>query len=147
MGQLLNYLKNADILDNTIVIVTADHGDMLGERGLWYKMTFFEHSARVPLIMAGPGVVPGQAANPCSLVDILPTMLDIAASQGAAKPELGDAVGPQDSGTVSLAPDPDVEKLLQIEGGFSGPATGHNQDTETGGAESASGFQLYDPWG
>ena len=45
------------MLDNTIVIVTADHGDMLGERGLWYKMNFFEHSARVPLIMAGPGIV------------------------------------------------------------------------------------------
>ena len=49
-----------------IVIVTADHGDMLGERGLWYKMNFFEHSARVPIIMAGPSIVQGVTQNACS---------------------------------------------------------------------------------
>jgi choline-sulfatase len=77
------------MLDDTLFIVTADHGDMLGERGLWYKMNFFEHSARVPLIMAGPGVVKGSASNACSLVDILPTMLDVAASTGAQIPVMG----------------------------------------------------------
>ncbi|MEK9860981.1 MAG: sulfatase-like hydrolase/transferase, partial [Alphaproteobacteria bacterium] len=56
VGELVRTLEEAQMLDNTIVIVTADHGDMLGERGLWYKMNFFEHSARVPLIMAGPGI-------------------------------------------------------------------------------------------
>ena len=65
-------------LDDTIVIATADHGDMLGERGLWYKMNFFEHSARVPLVMAGPGVVHGTAPNACSLIDVLPTLIEIA---------------------------------------------------------------------
>jgi len=50
---------------------------MLGERGLWYKMNFFEHSARVPLIMCGPGVKKGLAKNACSLVDLLPTFVDI----------------------------------------------------------------------
>ena len=64
-------------LDNTIIIVTADHGDMLGEKGLWYKMNFFEHAARVPLIIAGPGVARGRTTNACSLVDLLPTMVDI----------------------------------------------------------------------
>ena len=51
---------------------------MLGERGLWYKMNFFEHSARVPLIMAGPSVAQGTAANACSLIDLLPTFIDAA---------------------------------------------------------------------
>ncbi|MEM7498356.1 MAG: choline-sulfatase [Pseudomonadota bacterium] len=77
IGAVVQALEESDQLDNTVIIVTADHGDMLGERGLWYKMTFFEHSARVPLIMAGPGVAQGAAASPCSLVDLLPTFLEI----------------------------------------------------------------------
>lgn len=78
VGALVRTLEDIDEIDNTIVIITADHGDMLGERGLWYKMNFFEHSARVPLIMAGPGVATGTAQNACSLIDLLPTFLDVA---------------------------------------------------------------------
>lgn len=78
IGELVQTLEETGELENTIVIVTADHGDMLGERGLWYKMNFFEHSARVPLVMAGPGVVIGTAQNAVSLVDLLPTFIDIA---------------------------------------------------------------------
>ncbi|MEM1162678.1 MAG: choline-sulfatase [Pseudomonadota bacterium] len=78
IGAVVQALEESDQLDNTVVIVTADHGDMLGERGLWYKMTFFEHSARVPLIMAGPGLSQRIVETPCSLVDVLPTLLDIA---------------------------------------------------------------------
>lgn len=78
VGALIQTLDEIGELDNTIVIVTADHGDMLGERGLWFKMNFFEHSARVPLIMAGPGVAHGVAQNACSLVDLMPTMIDAA---------------------------------------------------------------------
>ncbi len=77
LGEIVRTLEDINELDNTIVIVTADHGDMLGERGLWYKMNFFEHSARVPLIMAGPGVAHGVAENACSLVDLLPTFVEI----------------------------------------------------------------------
>lgn len=77
IGQIVQTLKEIGELDNTIIIVTADHGDMLGERGLWYKMNFFEHSARVPLVMAGPGVVQGVAHNACSLIDLLPTFIEI----------------------------------------------------------------------
>ncbi|WP_299848325.1 choline-sulfatase [uncultured Roseovarius sp.] len=78
LGEVVRTLDETGVLDNTIVIVTADHGDMLGERGLWYKMNFFEQSARVPLIMAGPEVVHGVASNSCSLVDLLPTLVEIA---------------------------------------------------------------------
>ena len=78
IGLLTKTLEETGELDNTIVIVTADHGDMLGERGLWYKMNFFEHSARIPLVMAGPNINTGVVDNACSLVDMLPTMVDIA---------------------------------------------------------------------
>lgn len=77
LGILLRTLEETGELDNTLVIFTADHGDMLGERGLWYKMSHFEHSARVPLIMAGPGVHQGRSDSPCSLIDLLPTLLDL----------------------------------------------------------------------
>ena len=78
VGEIVNALKESDQYENTVIIVTSDHGDMLGERGCWYKMSFFEHSARIPLIFAGPGVTQGTNANPVSLVDLLPTFLDIA---------------------------------------------------------------------
>lgn len=89
VGELVKALKEADLFDDTVIIVTADHGDMLGERGLWYKMNFFEHSARVPLIFSGPGVARGTVAQPVSLVDLLPTFLDIATTPEAAPPEPG----------------------------------------------------------
>jgi len=88
VGRVVQALEESDQLDNTIVIVTSDHGDMLGERGLWYKMNWFEHSARVPLVMAGPNIQNCEIDAPCSLVDILPTFIDIAA-QSASKPTIG----------------------------------------------------------
>ncbi|WP_170335771.1 choline-sulfatase [Ruegeria arenilitoris] len=89
LGAMVKTLDEIGELDNTIVIVTADHGDMLGERGLWYKMNFFEHSARVPLIMTGPGVAHGAASNACSLLDLLPTFVEIA---GGSKAMFGEPV-------------------------------------------------------
>ncbi len=78
-GQLLGALEDSGQREDTVVIFLSDHGEMLGERGMWYKMSFFEWSARVPLIIHAPGrVAPGRVAAPVSLVDILPTLLDIA---------------------------------------------------------------------
>ncbi|MEL6690396.1 MAG: sulfatase/phosphatase domain-containing protein, partial [Pseudomonadota bacterium] len=50
---------------------------MLGERGMWFKMSFLEHSARIPLVIAGPGVAQGADDTLCSLIDLLPTLTDI----------------------------------------------------------------------
>jgi len=79
IGEVLDALRRAKLLDDTVVMVCADHGDMIGERGLWYKMSFYDWSSRVPLIMAGPGVPSGARVKAnCSLVDVLPTLVDIA---------------------------------------------------------------------
>ncbi len=83
VGAIVQALEEADQLDNTLVIVTSDHGDFLGERGLWYKMSFLEHSARVPLIVAGPGVKQQAWDAPCSLVDLLPTFREVAGDDSA----------------------------------------------------------------
>ncbi|MEQ9694407.1 choline-sulfatase [Shimia sp. SDUM112013] len=78
LGEIVRTLEDIGELNNTSLIVTANHGDMLGERGLWYKMNFFEQSALVPRIMAGPGIAQGTAQNACSLLDLLPTFIDAA---------------------------------------------------------------------
>ena len=57
----------------------SDHGEMLGERGLWYKMSFFENSARVPLIVNAPGrFASRRVAAAASLIDVTPTLVDFA---------------------------------------------------------------------
>ena len=62
-----------------IVVFVSDHGDMLGERGLWYKMCFYEGSARVPLMISAPGIMnPGHVPDPVSTIDICPTLCDLA---------------------------------------------------------------------
>ena len=80
VGAIIDRLRDLDLAANTVVIVTSDHGDMLGEKGLWYKMSPYEQSSRVPLIMTGPAevVAPGRYANPVSLLDLAPTLLEIA---------------------------------------------------------------------
>ena len=78
LGRLLRALEIAGIAGNTIVIATSDHGDMLGERGLWYKMNFYERAIRVPLIFAGPGIKRGQRIRQAvSQLDLLPTFRDL----------------------------------------------------------------------
>ncbi len=85
VGQLLGALETAGLAENTIVIFTADHGDMLGERGLWYKMCFFEWAARIPLLVHAPKrFQPRRVAANVSLVDLFPTLLDLA---GGPAPE------------------------------------------------------------
>ncbi len=64
--------------DNTLIVFTSDHGDMLGERGLWFKMNFFEGSARVPLMIAAPQLKPGLVEQAVSTLDVLPTLSDLA---------------------------------------------------------------------
>jgi choline-sulfatase len=79
VGQLLRVLENNGLKDNTIILFISDHGEMLGERGLWYKMSFFEWSARVPMVFHAPGrFAPRRVGQSVSLVDLLPTLAEIA---------------------------------------------------------------------
>ncbi len=84
LGRLRAVLDETGLAENTTILFIADHGDMLGERGLWYKMSFYEWSSRVPLIIAGPGIQAGQVVStPVSQVDILPTLTALASQSGA----------------------------------------------------------------
>src|SRR5262249_11800838 len=87
VGIVLQALKESGLEDDTVVLMTADHGDMLGERGLWYKMTWFENACRIPLIVAAPGTFkPGRVAGSASHLDLLPPLAGIAADGGAFQP-------------------------------------------------------------
>lgn len=84
VAKVLQALEETGFADDTVVVFTADHGDMLGERGLWFKMSFFEHSVRVPLIVHAPKrFAPRRVAAAVSLVDLLPTFVEMA-RDGAA---------------------------------------------------------------
>ena len=86
LGQLLAALESTGMLENTVVVFTSDHGDFLGERGLWYKMSFLEPSAHVPFIVWNPSrFKPRRVAEPVTLADILPTLAELGQGSG---PEL-----------------------------------------------------------
>ena len=79
VGRVLNALSAAGHADDTLVIYASDHGENLGNRGLWGKSVFYEDSAAIPMILAGPDVARGaRCATPVSLVDIYPTVVNAA---------------------------------------------------------------------
>lgn len=86
IGEILDTLKAVGQADNTAIIFTSDHGEMLGERGMWFKKHFFEPSLRVPLIMQLPNGPAGRVTTPASLLDLLPTFMGIATGTGWTSP-------------------------------------------------------------
>ena len=79
LGQIRQTLADCGMSSNTIILLTSDHGDMLGERGLWFKKNLFEPAVRVPLILHWPGRGGlNRVSAPVSLLDILPTLVDSA---------------------------------------------------------------------
>jgi choline-sulfatase len=91
IGRLVSTLKECDFYDNTYIFIVADHGEMLGERGTWFKFLPFEWSVRVPIITSGPNLASGKIEQHyASLVDLLPTFVDIA--NGGKKYEFSDRI-------------------------------------------------------
>lgn len=78
VGKLLQALDQSGCADNTLVVFTSDHGEMLGEHARISKMVFYEASIRVPMILRFPGRIPagGKVAAPASGADLAPTILD-----------------------------------------------------------------------
>ena len=103
IGALMGALSDARFADNTVVLLLADHGDMLGERGLWYKMNFFEPACRIPLIVQARGrFTAGRVSTASSLVDILPTLCELAGGNATdyATPLDGKSLTPQLAGAA-----------------------------------------------
>jgi choline-sulfatase len=73
-----NVLEKTGLDKNTIIIFTADHGEMMGERGMWYKQHFFEWASKIPLIIYAPNrFKPSKINKNVSLINLLPTFIDI----------------------------------------------------------------------
>ncbi|MCZ6882798.1 MAG: sulfatase-like hydrolase/transferase [Gammaproteobacteria bacterium] len=92
-GQVLAALEASGQAPNTLVIYTSDHGDHNGDRGLWTKMTLYDESAAVPMIIAGPGIPEHKLVSTlASLVDVYPTILSAVGAQDDGKQRPGIAL-------------------------------------------------------
>ena len=106
VGELLYALRKRDMLDNTVIIFTSDHGEMLGDHGLFQKQVPYEPSIHIPLVVAGPGIEPGRTSE--ALVDMSDLNPTICALAG-----------------VDAAPDMDARSF---DGILRGNQTEHRQD-------------------
>ncbi|MGA1316937.1 MAG: choline-sulfatase [Rubrivivax sp.] len=80
IGSVLRTLRETGLADDTVVVLAGDHGEMLGERGMWFKQCFFEWSVRVPLMVSMPRQSrTTRVSAHVSLLDLLPTFLELAA--------------------------------------------------------------------
>lgn len=80
LGRILTFLKDNGLYDDTLLIVTADHGEMLGDHHAWGKMSYYDAAYRVPLILREPhrpGTFGSRIAQPTESVDVTPTILDL----------------------------------------------------------------------
>lgn len=79
VGEILQVLEERGQLDNTYIIFSSDHGEMLGDHGMWTKCFAYEPSCHVPLLIAGPGIEAGRTCDALlSLIDINATVCDLA---------------------------------------------------------------------
>ncbi|MBM3494156.1 MAG: sulfatase [Armatimonadetes bacterium] len=78
VAAVVDALDRAGLRDDALIVYTSDHGDQIGEHGLWWKSTFYEGSVGVPLLMSGPGLQAGPIIREnVSLMDLGPTLLDL----------------------------------------------------------------------
>jgi choline-sulfatase len=104
LGQLIDKLEITGMLDNTIIIFTSDHGDFLGERGLWYKMSFLEPSTHVPMLIWSPSRFEARRIKePVSLADILPTLAELGGTTTLARKVDGRSLVPLLNGATENA--------------------------------------------
>ncbi|MCP4641292.1 MAG: sulfatase-like hydrolase/transferase, partial [bacterium] len=122
-GRLMDALDAAGIADNTLVVLTSDHGEMFGAHGRRAKNIFYEEACRIPFLMRMPGRIPaGNAADAClGTVDIMPTTLGLL---GLSVPEAVEGMDLSRSACGEAGPEPDAA-LLQNTGACAAWTDGH----------------------
>lgn len=102
VGQLLASLDRLSLREETMILFTSDHGDQMGEHGMWFKRTFYDGSTKVPLIVSGPEIsAPSRIAKVVSLVDLFPTLLEVTNLPQASHPLDGHSFAGLLDGTTS----------------------------------------------
>jgi choline-sulfatase len=78
IGKIYNCLEETNQIDNTYFVYTSDHGESLGDHGMWYKNNFYESCVKVPLIISNPRLPKGRKIDvPVSHVDLVATIIDL----------------------------------------------------------------------
>jgi len=117
VGEILDTLEATDQDQNTVVMFVSDHGEMLGERGMWYKHHFWEWSSHIPMIVSFPGATHvGRCNTVVSLVDILPTCVELATGNAPTNtsPDLDGTSLLRSINGDSTAPDIAISDYLAI---------------------------------
>lgn len=140
LGRILDALNESGLAENTIVVFTSDHGYHMGEHGHWQKTTLFENAARVPLIVAAPGIsaVGESASVPVEMVDFYPTLAELC---GLSAPKYLSGVSLA-SVLKDAATEPRQSAFTQYANGYS-IRTARYRYTEWG-EEGKEGAELYD---
>jgi len=92
IGEVLDELERQGVLDDTIVVVTSDHGEELGDHGLWEHNFMYQTNLRIPLIIAAPGRLPAgrRVSALVDSIDIVPTLCDLIGVGPPSDPQLGE---------------------------------------------------------
>ena len=142
IGRVVDALDRLGLREKTVIVFWSDHGYSLGTHGLWMKQSCFEDSARVPFIMAGPGIKSGTASpRLVELIDVYPTLADLAGLTPPAKLP-GASLRP-----LLAKPDADWNRsaFTQVErGGFPGRSVRTPRWRYTEWDEGRQGVELYD---
>ena len=140
VGRVIDSLDRLGLADNTIIVFTSDHGYHTGEHGLWQKMSLFEESARVPMLIVAPGVTAkgGVAKSPVSHIDLFPTLTELC---GVKAPS-----NIQGQSLVPMLKDPSVVgrgwAITQVTRGAVGPRAAQNPNAKD---KSFLGYSLRTP--
>ena len=125
IGRILEHLRHSPRFKNAIIVLWSDHGWHLGEHSAWGKMTNFEVATRVPLIIAAPEIKPSRTDYISELVDLYPTLCDLA---GVPKPDhlegdsLLQALKPEDYPLQSAAQSMALSQYTRFRGRYMGRA-------------------------
>uniref|UniRef100_A0A6I8QTY4 Rieske domain-containing protein n=1 Tax=Xenopus tropicalis TaxID=8364 RepID=A0A6I8QTY4_XENTR len=113
LGEIISALNDTGLLSRTYVVFTSDHGELAMEHRQFYKMSMYEGSSHVPLLIMGPGISPGQQISTIvSLVDLYPTMLERMGQWLG----LSSAPVEEDDGSVFVAKEEDFKDSQRIRG-------------------------------